>query len=350
MKELFLGKNLNINKNLNEILVTNSIDKKNWPWNFNNSDLPNYDEKCEWPKISIITPSFNQGEYIEETIRSILLQDYPNLEYIIIDGGSTDNSLEIIKKYNKWITYWISEPDNGQSDAINKGLKICTGEIFNWINSDDLLLNGSLKIIANNIDNYDLLAGSVINFSNNYDISVKQKNLSLKNLLNEDTNAIYQQPGTWLKTKYLKNIGGLDESLDYCFDWYMMIHYLKKYPRVNYINSNLSKFRLHENSKTLKCKYEFRRERMYISYKIIYDKNFDYYEKLLTLRALKKSLSIEAIDRIIMNKNLLLNQKLLFLILNFANYIYDYPIRYIIGNIKNLIKIALRKKIINKNK
>lgn len=93
-----------------------------------------------WPKISIVTPSFNQGQYIEETIRSILLQGYPNLEYIVIDGGSTDGAVDVIRKYEKWLTYWVSEPDKGQADAINKGLERCTGEIFNWINSDDILL------------------------------------------------------------------------------------------------------------------------------------------------------------------------------------------------------------------
>ena len=88
----------------------------------------------DWPRISIVTPSYNQGQYIEETIRSILLQGYPNLEYIIIDAGSTDQTVEIIKKYEMFLSYWVSESDNGQAHAINKGLSLCTGEIFNWIN------------------------------------------------------------------------------------------------------------------------------------------------------------------------------------------------------------------------
>jgi glycosyltransferase involved in cell wall biosynthesis len=100
------------------------------------------------PRITIITPSFNQGEFIEETILSIFNQNYPNLEYFIVDGGSTDNTLEVIKKYDDSIDWWVSEPDRGQSHAINKGLARSTGEICNWINSDDLLFPGALKRVA----------------------------------------------------------------------------------------------------------------------------------------------------------------------------------------------------------
>lgn len=100
------------------------------------------------PRITIITPSFNQGEFIEQTILSILNQNYPNLEYFIVDGGSQDNTLDIIKKYEDRIDWWVSEPDRGQSHAINKGLQRASGELINWINSDDLLFPGALSHIA----------------------------------------------------------------------------------------------------------------------------------------------------------------------------------------------------------
>jgi glycosyltransferase involved in cell wall biosynthesis len=101
-----------------------------------------------YPKISIVTPNFNNASFIEETILSIVCQDYPNLEYIVIDGGSIDGSVEIIKKYEKSLTYWISEPDNGMYFAIQKGFDRCTGEIMGWLNSDDILHKKSLFAVA----------------------------------------------------------------------------------------------------------------------------------------------------------------------------------------------------------
>ncbi len=126
--------------------------KHGWPW----TDVPKTDSpklnEVEAPKVSIVTPSYNQGEYLEESIRSVLLQNYPKIEYIIIDGGSSDSTLEIVEKYYKWITLFVSEQDSGQSDAINKGFARCTGKIFNWLCSDDYLLPGSLTRVASVLD------------------------------------------------------------------------------------------------------------------------------------------------------------------------------------------------------
>lgn len=101
-----------------------------------------------WPKFSIITPSFRRAGFLEKTIRSVLLQDYPNLEYIIIDGGSQDGSVELIQKYANHLAYWVSEPDKNQPDALNKGLRRCTGDIIAFINSDDFYLPGALRRVA----------------------------------------------------------------------------------------------------------------------------------------------------------------------------------------------------------
>ena len=113
---------------------------------FNKTILLNKD--LSWPKISVITPSYNQAEFLEKTILSVLNQNYPNLEYIIIDGGSSDGSVEIIKKYERYIAYWVSEKDDGMYEAINKGLKISTGDILAYLNSDDLYKSNTVKIAA----------------------------------------------------------------------------------------------------------------------------------------------------------------------------------------------------------
>ena len=143
-------------------------DKSGWPWTEQSQPLPErMPDGSEWPRISIITPSYNYGQFLEETIRSVLLQGYPNLEYIIIDGGSADNSVEIIRKYEPWLQYWISEPDNGQTDAIQKGFSKSTGVVWNWLNSDDILEKNALQHIAKAFKNNPcatLLFGELIFF------------------------------------------------------------------------------------------------------------------------------------------------------------------------------------------
>lgn len=111
----------------------------------------------ELPKISVVTPNFNQGRFLEETIQSVLSQGYPNLEYVIIDGGSTDNSIGLIKKYSHKLSYWVSEPDGGQYHAIQKGFNQCTGEVMTYINSDDLLSPGSLFTAAQVFTDYPFI-------------------------------------------------------------------------------------------------------------------------------------------------------------------------------------------------
>ena len=110
--------------------------RRGWPWS-EETEIHCIDQNITYPKISIIVPSYNQCEFIEETIRSILLQNYPNLELIIIDGGSNDGTVDIIKRYDSWINYWISEDDKGQSYAINKGFQKVTGDWVGWQNSDE---------------------------------------------------------------------------------------------------------------------------------------------------------------------------------------------------------------------
>jgi len=249
--------------------------KIGWPWTEQTEVLPDkMPDGSDWPRISIVTPNYNYGHFIEETIRSILLQGYPNLEYIIIDGASTDNSVEIIKKYERWLFYWVSEKDRGQSNAINKGLEKCTGEIFNWINSDDFLEIGGLQNISTAFKNFDVLAGKVKDFS---EINEKEQihihhNLSAINLLKNKY--CYHQPGIWLRTEKIKKIGAFREDLYLCFDWELAIRYLTYFSNVNYSKNILVNFRLHSSAKTNVDYSEIARERTISLESILYDEKY----------------------------------------------------------------------------
>ena len=204
------------------------------------------------PKISIVTASYNQGQFIEETITSVLNQNYPNLEYIIIDGGSTDNSVEIIKKYEKHLKFWVSEKDSGQAHAINKGLQYCTGEIFNWLNSDDYLEAGALEKIGNAFgdDEVQMVAGKVRNFSSTQEEIVPNQNLTAEGLMCWQAGVKFVQPGVWLRRSGIEDCGGIDEQFHYAFDWDLYIRYLYHFPEVKEVDDLLVHFRLHGNSKT----------------------------------------------------------------------------------------------------
>ena len=218
-----------------------------------------------YPKISIVTPSFNQGGFIEQTILSIINQNYPNLEYIIIDGGSTDNTIEIIRKYADLITYWVSEPDNGQSHAINKGLERCTGELFNWINSDDYLEDGALLKIGNKYleTNADIICGysSIFNDTTKNELMKHRTEI----FLNVESTIVQQkinQQAMFYKLSIIKILGNVNSNLNFVMDLELWFRYLCKFGqhRIVLIDNLIAHFRIHGNSKTDNYQYKFREE------------------------------------------------------------------------------------------
>lgn len=214
------------------------------------------------PKISVITPSFNQGAYLERTILSVLNQNYPNLEYIIIDGGSTDNSVEIIKKYESRLTYWVSEKDSGQSNAINKGLSMATGDWVAWQNSDDTYqpdIFFEFAVAAQQNPNVSLIIGNMnlINIDDavlNNLIYVKP---TYQSVLAEGM-VLANQASFWRRSLHAK-IGFLNEDLHFGFDyeWFLRILHSTKALHVNKVWGNL---RAHEETKTAKFQSSFDEE------------------------------------------------------------------------------------------
>ena len=205
-----------------------------------------------YPKISVVTPSFNQAQFLERTILSVLNQNYPNLEYIIIDGGSTDGTVEIIKKYKKYLTYWISEKDNGQTDALNKGFIKSTGKILAYINSDDTYVpNAFLKIVEAFKRNPDvnLIFGNM-NYIDAFDNLIGEcrfTKFDFATLIFEGGNL--HQPGSFWTRNIYDEVGGFNSKYRFCmdFDFFCRVAEIGK---LKHIREYIANFRYHENSKS----------------------------------------------------------------------------------------------------
>lgn len=205
------------------------------------------------PRISIVTPSYNQAQFLERTIISVLNQNYPNLEYIIIDGGSTDGSVEIIRKYEKYLAYWFSEADQGQSDALNKGFDKSTGEILAWLNSDDMYLPNALFNVARSfVKNPDaaLIYGDYIKVDADDRCFAlrRQPSFDYQVCLHAYTMPI--QPASFFNREAFFSVGGLNINLHYTMDYDLILR-LARYGRVVHANEYVAALRFHKDCKTL---------------------------------------------------------------------------------------------------
>lgn len=227
--------------------------KSGWPWTVATPPLPELEfDGARWPRISIVTPSYNQGRFIEETIRSVLLQGYPDFEYIIVDGGSTDDTVEIIRKYERHLAHWVSETDRGQSHAINKGMARATGHIRAYLNSDDTYLDGALARVADHAMTHpevDLIHGKC-RISDEYGKKVGERVGSITQF-HEIVDLWdvwwrrrnFVQPEVFWTNRIASKVGPFREDLYWVMDYDYWLRILNEGGQVGFINAELAMFR-----------------------------------------------------------------------------------------------------------
>lgn len=205
------------------------------------------------PRISIVVPSFNQGRFIEATLRSIIDQQYPNLELIVVDGGSTDNTLAVIKQYEAHIDWWVSEPDSGQTAAINKGFMQSTGEIMAWINSDDLVASGALHLVADYFVKHpetQAVYGDRI-LINEESLEIGRWILPChSNRVLKFADFVPQETLYWTRKAWNLIGGRLDETFHFAMDWDFLLRLSEKSIDIRHLPIFLGLFRIHHQQKT----------------------------------------------------------------------------------------------------
>ena len=224
--------------------------KTGWPW----TGAPSHRSRADGeslPNISIVTPSLNQGEYIEETIRSVLLQNYPGLEYGVVDGGSSDHTIEILQKYSKYISWWMSESDTGQSHAINKGIRRSRGDVVGWLNSDDVYQPGGVIAMGRA---FGKERGADLIYGSGGKIDKASEITKLIPYQSVDTGKLqrklyFVQPAMFFSRKAFNAVGGLDEDLHYVMDWDLVNRFVPR-QKIYAIENRIGFLRSHDQTKT----------------------------------------------------------------------------------------------------
>ncbi len=200
------------------------------------------------PRITVVTPSYNQAQFLEETIRSVVMQGYPNLEYMVIDAGSKDGSVDIIKKYEKYISYWISEKDRGPADAINKGFQKATGSILAYLNSDDVYQPGSLQEIAlafASDKKADVIYGNTFWTDRDGNVLAEKRQTPFSKLGYLYGGADLQQPATFWKRELHERAGGLNVEFRAAFDMDLFFRFVALGAKFKHVPKFLATYRIH---------------------------------------------------------------------------------------------------------
>lgn len=208
----------------------------------------------ELPLVSIVTPSFNQVDYLQETMRSVLEQDYPRIEYIVIDGGSSDGSVEIIRKYTDRLAYWVSEKDHGQTDAVNKGYAVARGSILGWLNSDDVYKPGAISVAVDYLVNHPqigLVYGD-LDFINDDGRVVGKFPAAQTDLKRLRRGYVHiPQPSAFFRAEHWRQVGPLDPTFYFAMDYDLWVR-LAAVTEFKYLPGNTwASFRLHSDAKTI---------------------------------------------------------------------------------------------------
>lgn len=210
----------------------------------------------EFPKITVVTPSYNQGHYLEKTILSVLDQSYPNLEFIIIDGASKDNSIDVIKRYSDSLTYWVSEADDGQTDALSKGFSKASGDIQCWLCSDDLLEPGTLEEVATffqQMPQARVVYGDTTWIDLNGDVIKYRKELPFNRFIFCYEHNFIPQPSTFWKKDLFEEVGGLNPDFNVAMDGDLWARF-SSVTTLHHVRRPWSKMRLYPEQKTQRLK------------------------------------------------------------------------------------------------
>jgi len=226
--------------------------KTGWPWTEETPPTDADPQDGSWPRVTIVTPSFNQAGFLEETIRSVLLQAYPDIEYLVMDGGSTDGSVEVIKKYAHHFAYWVTQKDRGPADALRQGFERATGTVLAYVNSDDVFLPGAIHNLVRHLQKTkaDVVYGNGYWVDHEMHIVAERRLTPFSRLAYFYGGADLQQPATFWTKRIYQAVGGMDSAYQCAFDLDLFARFASKGAKFSHLRRFIACCRLHPEQKT----------------------------------------------------------------------------------------------------